>query len=468
MGQSIGELFVKLGFEVDDAPLKSFDNSIKDVFNTVKSIAGVSLTGAGLYELAKGAEQTALQIENMTAVFGVSAKAIQAWGAAVHENNPLKSYKEGIASFGNVAQYLSNAANSASGTVALNRLGVPFSVTNDTQHPERILDKLFDTVPQLLAAHPEKRGLYSQLVGEITGDAANIQIFERGRAFADKAAQNVSVYQKDLDDTTKVSRDIAGLQDQWDHFVNHAIGTLASGLLEMEKNIKDHGVLAGLGITVDELGAADPYNLKGAHNALVNNPVMVGLSTAAAQAIEGAPESAVSNRKDSLSFWEAHGFTPPQIAAWIAQEQAESAFNPRAKNGQFQGSFQWSPARAKEILGGTGIDISKANHWQQLQAAEWEFRKMGLEDQYRKLADPRDASKFLSDKFEIHEKFNKSHGDETAYRESLAEKQIPQLNLTVTQVIHSNADADEVARIANDRLGQSVLSAYLNMPGANP
>lgn len=448
----LGELFVSLGFDVDDKKLKTFDETLKSAYSTAIKMVGIGGGVAGFIELAKGAEQTALQLANLTTVYGTSAKAAQAWGAAVHESNPLTSYAQGIESFGKIAGYFASAAFQGKGATALNRLGVQFT-TDDVQHPERVIDRLFEKIPQLLAAHPENRGLYSALVGDITGDPTNLRIFEKGKGFEDAAGSRVSLYQKELDDTVKVAQDIAALQDQWDHFYKHIMASLAPGAGELAQAAEKGGFWG----FVDKLGQLDPFGIKDKANATAG--WFSGHQGAIDDALGGG-------RKDSMAFWAAHGYSQPQIAGWLAQEQAESSFNPRAKNGKYGGIFQWSPERAARILKGTGIDISKAGHWQQLQAAAWEFEQMGLDKNFRGIGDPRQASKYLSDKFEIHEKYNKQHGDEAAYRASLA-AQAPNVTANITVNTHRD-DPDHIGRVVAGHIDDTVLDTWLNQTGANP
>ncbi len=96
--------------------------------------------------------------------------------------------------------------------------------------------------------------------------------------------------------------------------------------------------------------------------------------------IKGAPNAPVSgsNKQASLAFWQSQGYSPAQAAAWAANEQAESSYNPNAVNGSHAGIFQWSAARRAKILAGTGIDILTASHADQLKAAAWEAAQMGL------------------------------------------------------------------------------------------
>ncbi len=78
-------------------------------------------------------------------------------------------------------------------------------------------------------------------------------------------------------------------------------------------------------------------------------------------------------RNQGLSYFEGQGWSPAQAAGIVGNIQAESSYNPGARNGDMAGLFQWSPARAAAILKGTGIDVYTATAMQQFQAAQWEL-----------------------------------------------------------------------------------------------
>lgn len=83
-----------------------------------------------------------------------------------------------------------------------------------------------------------------------------------------------------------------------------------------------------------------------------------------------------TNTNESYNFWIASGFTHNQASGLLANEYAESSFNPRAVWDWWKahGIFQWHPDRREVILKNTGIDISTASHIDQLKAALWEMR----------------------------------------------------------------------------------------------
>lgn len=80
--------------------------------------------------------------------------------------------------------------------------------------------------------------------------------------------------------------------------------------------------------------------------------------------------------KDAFKFWTSHGLSPAAAAGMVAQEQAESGFNPGARgdNGSAGGSFQWHGDRRQAILAGTGIDVwAEKDANKQREAALWEL-----------------------------------------------------------------------------------------------
>lgn len=80
---------------------------------------------------------------------------------------------------------------------------------------------------------------------------------------------------------------------------------------------------------------------------------------------------------ESYNFWKSKGLTHEQAMGLVANEQAESGFDPKARGdgGKAHGLFQHHPDRRQAILNGTGIDISTADRKQQLEAAHWELTR---------------------------------------------------------------------------------------------
>ncbi|WP_449411090.1 phage tail tip lysozyme [Methylobacterium komagatae] len=85
----------------------------------------------------------------------------------------------------------------------------------------------------------------------------------------------------------------------------------------------------------------------------------------------------VAGAKESYDFWRSKGLTHAQSAGLVGMEEGESNFNPRAigDGGAAHGAFQHHPDRRAKIFRGTGIDIDRASHREQLEAAYWEMTK---------------------------------------------------------------------------------------------
>lgn len=81
--------------------------------------------------------------------------------------------------------------------------------------------------------------------------------------------------------------------------------------------------------------------------------------------------------QDAYAFWRSKGLTHEQASGVVANEQAESAHNPRARGdgGLAHGLYQHHPDRRAAILAGTGIDMSTADAQQQREATFWELSK---------------------------------------------------------------------------------------------
>lgn len=81
--------------------------------------------------------------------------------------------------------------------------------------------------------------------------------------------------------------------------------------------------------------------------------------------------------RESYDFWRSKGLSHEAAAGMVANEEAESAFNPNARGdgGRAHGLYQHHPDRRANILAGTGIDMSTADAQRQREGAHWEMTK---------------------------------------------------------------------------------------------
>jgi hypothetical protein len=81
--------------------------------------------------------------------------------------------------------------------------------------------------------------------------------------------------------------------------------------------------------------------------------------------------------RDAYQFYTGKGLSPAAAAGMVAQEKAESGFDPAAvgDQGAAHGLYQWHKERRDAILAGTGIDVwsTTTTPQQQREAAWWEL-----------------------------------------------------------------------------------------------
>lgn len=99
-------------------------------------------------------------------------------------------------------------------------------------------------------------------------------------------------------------------------------------------------------------------------------------SNGASSAPKGAAAK-MAAAKESYEFWRSKGLSHEAAAGMVANEEAESAFNPNARGdgGRAHGLYQHHPDRRANILRGAGIDMSSADASQQREGAYWEMTK---------------------------------------------------------------------------------------------
>ncbi len=97
-----------------------------------------------------------------------------------------------------------------------------------------------------------------------------------------------------------------------------------------------------------------------------------------------------------------YGLSSAQAAGIVANMQAESGGRAGAigDGGSARGLFQWHPDRQAKILAGTGIDVTKANWTQQLDAAVWELKTRPEYAAFSAAKTPFDAASIFSQRFE--------------------------------------------------------------------
>lgn len=117
------------------------------------------------------------------------------------------------------------------------------------------------------------------------------------------------------------------------------------------------------------------------------------------------PINKMKAAQESYEFWRGKGLTHEQALGIVANEQAESGFNPRAvgDGGRAHGLYQHHPDRRANIYRGTGINISTADANQQREGAYWEMTQGGEKKTWEAIKNaktPEEAAAIFSSMFE--------------------------------------------------------------------
>lgn len=384
MGSSIGELFVKLGFDVDEKPLQQLNDTLSSVGNQFLKIAGVTATAAGFTLIAKNASDAALQVRNLGIDFDSSARAAQGFAAALHQFNPLVSTEQGLGSYKRLEQYIQNIRTNGGSAVAYNMLGG--SLDNNT-NPEVMINTVRANLPRIIAERGSS--FASRWVNELFGDVGAMNALNHSLEEFQKAAEKGIVDQKSIDNMVKARSEIAELQNAWDGFIGHAVGTLAHAALMDIKEIKEKGFWGKVG---DDIVAtpSTAWKIFG-HDLPAGIAYATGLSDfgeskeaatianiRSGRAAYGAPGGAASG--DTVARFMAMGW-PEHIARGMARRlHDESGMNPNAvgDGGLAFGVAQWHPDRQRNFAEWAGHDIRGSSLEEQLGFVNYELTR-GME-----------------------------------------------------------------------------------------
>lgn len=104
MASSVGDLFIKLGFDVDDTKLKNFDSGIRSLRNGMALIAAEAVgTVYALERIASKSMAAATNVMNLKTQFGIDPKTSMFWETTGHAENPALSTDEIDSSLANLA-----------------------------------------------------------------------------------------------------------------------------------------------------------------------------------------------------------------------------------------------------------------------------------------------------------------------------------------------------------------------------
>ena len=214
---NVGELFVSLGFDVDDAKLKDFNDKIVAGRNEMLKMTAVAAGAVyALSEFLERSVQNGLALRNMTNELGVNAEAVSKWQALVQVTNPALGAQEALESYKKLVEYLRNASL-GQGAGALNMLGVNYRA-GDEKDPERVIQEIRDAIPGVLKSGRFDRAQLSGFLSQIFGTSGILNALLTPQSQVEGLVAGKYQTQQQIDEAAKLADQVKQVTLQWQQF----------------------------------------------------------------------------------------------------------------------------------------------------------------------------------------------------------------------------------------------------------
>lgn len=185
MGMSIGELFISLGFDVDDAKLKSFNENIKESTDWMEKQA-IAATGAvtAMTLFVEKQAMAAVHLQNMNTLYGANIQKAQEWALVTNQLNPAISVAQAEDVFVALQNKIAAIGQGKAGGGVLSRLigDQNFSYVNASAGD--VLEAIAKNKEKFLndsangSTRDRRLGTYASLLNEAGGLAPFMQAFD--------------------------------------------------------------------------------------------------------------------------------------------------------------------------------------------------------------------------------------------------------------------------------------------------
>lgn len=416
---SLGELFVSLGFDVDDKKLKDFNQALNSTLDTMLKIAGVTVSLDAFKGIITGASNSAAKLKQMSSELGINAEAIQRWSLAANQLNPNTSVEGFQANYKKFASILKQQVVVGEGpTGALAQLGVTRLDANTDIEDAR--KQISDFKAEWFRRNPGQQGYYARLLDEAGLGGASMNIQGVSEEKIDQMTRGLIVQKEAIDNMDSLAKKTALLGQAFDK-------------LKADMANKSSGQVSDFvtGWTAI-LEAIDQGSMEPIYKA---NSKPNQLDIWARQGVAGVngvlEEGSAENRKSRAQrYFESKGWSGDDAAAITRRLFDESGLKSgiysqlegerQGDAGEAYGIAQWHPARQREFMRHTGHSIKESTSAEQLEFVNYEL----TEGMYRR------AGEKLKSTSDYDEKYNVMKYD----YEGAAGK--PRVN--IVQNIHSN------------------------------
>ena len=414
MGQQIGDLFVKLGFVVDDEKLKSFDETIKGVGENLLKFAGIAGGIGGVAIALNQVADTTTKIRDLNTQLGILPESSERFAAAWHGFNPLSSFSQGLDVAGRLGGYINAMKYGRAGNEA-SALGV--LPQDDT------LEKFNEAIRRNLQASIARWGLpqVSEFLKAIYGSAEAINVLNKSTERYNEVSNNGLISQKNYENLVRYNDAMGRLGDVLDQLKARLLGFPAEKLADIlegksgadknkYKNFSDYIDKNGWGgFLWDSFIGGLPMLKEGA----LNSATIIGIGGETILGGKGAGQplahaflqhNGLESRAPGSggdAQLKGYGWDADHIDAAMRSMMIESGGNPNAYGkgkeargmpDEAYGAFQWHPDRQAEFAKFMGHDIHGSTLAEQFAFMNYELTK-GIENQLQHSGDKFFAAK---------------------------------------------------------------------------
>ena len=237
MGMSIGELFVRLGFDVDSGKLEAFTDSIKAASTEVLKLSAIATSGVvALGAFMEGSVNRAMYYKNFTTETGQAAEGLQRFQSVVNQVNSSISTEEAAAKYRALANAMTDITQQGGGG-ALSRLtGGAFKIG---MTEDQVIEAIRAYKQQFIAQNANGAAVHARLLDQIGLGAGTERAFDLSPQQYKAASDPFVRSANGTDNLMKFGTALAILNQQWDKFKDDLAGDWAIPLIGAIKTAED-------------------------------------------------------------------------------------------------------------------------------------------------------------------------------------------------------------------------------------
>lgn len=230
----VGELFVALGFDVDDTKLKSFNEGIKSSMNDLLKMSGVA--AGAVYSINKFIEDSlynSAALRQFTAETGESTEALKKWQVAAQLANPEMSIDEVTAAFKRMNSAITEAQYSGAKGGIFSQLGID-NAQNKTSA------QLLDELRQNFSYNVKRWGLPKTLdfMEQLGVPKSMARTFQMSDEDIERMTRGLTITQKQTQEINNLSDALRRVSMEWQHFKDETTAQYSNKLIEFLENTK--------------------------------------------------------------------------------------------------------------------------------------------------------------------------------------------------------------------------------------